>query len=101
MGLDMGFWGSDPAQVGDLLEPELMGIRVLPGDPLFEGKIDQIIETVTFSTVFGVAGQICWKFWKLAGAFGRVSALVLFPFFFNVFFCKKKSPIFSFFCYFS
>ena len=75
----MGFWGNDPAQVGDLLEPELMGIRVLPGDPLFEGKFDQIIETNIFPTVFGVAGRICWKFWKLAGAFGRVSALVLFP----------------------
>ena len=84
----MGFWGSDPAQVGDLLEPELMGRRVLPGDPLFEGEIDQIIEKVTFPTVFGVAGRICWKFWKLAGAFGRVSALVLFP-------ClKEKKPDF-------
>ena len=62
MGLDMGFWGSDPTQVGDLLEPELMGIRVLPGDPLFEEKNDQIIEKVTFPTVFGVAGRICWKF---------------------------------------
>ena len=77
MGLDMGFWGSDPTQVGDLLEPELMGRRVLPGDPLFEGKFDQIIEKVTFSTVFGVAGQICWKFGKLALGFWRVSALVL------------------------
>ena len=77
MGLDMGFWGSDPTQVGDLLEPELMGMRVLPGEPLFEGEIGQIIEKVTFSTVFGVAGRICWKFWKLAGAFGRVLALSL------------------------
>ena len=32
MGLDMGFWGSDPTQVGDWLEPELMGTRVLAGD---------------------------------------------------------------------
>ena len=77
MGLDMGFWGSDPAQVGDLLEPELMGRRVLPGEPLFEGKFDQIIEKVTFSTVFEVAGQICWEFGKLALGFWRVSALVL------------------------
>ena len=48
LGLDMGFWSNDPAQVGDLLEPELMGIGVLPGDPLFEGEIDQIIEKLTF-----------------------------------------------------
>ena len=41
MGLDMGFWDSDPTQVGDLLEPELMGTRVLAGDPIFDGKFDQ------------------------------------------------------------
>ena len=62
--LDMGFWGNDPAQVRDLLEPELIGIRVLPGDPLFEGKNDQIIEKATFATVFEVAGQIVPKFSK-------------------------------------
>ena len=55
----MGFWGNDPAQAGDLLKPELMGIRVLPGNPLFEGEIEQIIEKVTFSTVVEMAGQIC------------------------------------------
>ena len=53
MGLDMGFWGSDPAQVGDLLEPELMGRRVLPGDLLFAGEIGKIIEKITFPTVLG------------------------------------------------
>ena len=42
MGLDMGFWGSDPTQVGDWLEPELMGTRVWAGDPIFDGKFDQI-----------------------------------------------------------
>ena len=73
----MGFWGNDPAQVRDLLKPELMGIRVLPGDPLFEGEIDQIIEKVTFPTVLGVVGRFCWKFGKLALGFWRVSALVL------------------------
>ena len=75
--LDMGFWGNDPAQVRDLLEPELMGIRVLPGDPLFEGKIDKIIEQFNYSTFFWLVGQICWKFWKFALGFWRVSGLVL------------------------
>ena len=41
MGLDMEFWDSDPTQVGDWLEPELMGTRVLAGDPIFDGKFDQ------------------------------------------------------------
>ena len=92
----MGFWGSDPTQVGDLLEPELMGRRVLPGDLLFEGKIDQIIGKVTFPTVFGVAGRICWEFWKLAWAFWRVSALVFFDFFYMAwdFFPQYFFPIF-------
>ena len=66
----MGFWDSDPTQVGDLLEPELMGRRVLPGDPLFEGKIDQIIEKVTFPTVFGVAGKFPGNFGNWPGGFG-------------------------------
>ena len=66
----MGFWGNDTAQVGDLLEPELMGIRVLPGDPLFEGEIYQIIEKVTFSTVLGWRGEFAGNLGNWPWGFG-------------------------------
>ena len=46
--LDMGFWGNDPAQVGDLLELELMGTQVLPGNPCLKGKFNKSLNELLF-----------------------------------------------------
>ena len=70
MGLDMGFWGSDPAQVGDLLEPELMGIRVLPGDPYLNGNLTKSLKKLLFRRLLGWRGEFAGNFGNWPGRFG-------------------------------